>query len=200
MARLEAPRASKSRDRVLSNGELRKVWAQAQALGYPYGTIVQLLILTGQRTGEVAALQWDWIDESGIALPAWLTKNGRASRIPYGTVTRSILDTVPRKAPLLFPARGYIDRPFKGFGVRKIELDKCGVENFTHHDLRRTYATNLAALGTPIHVLEKLLNHSAGAVRGVAAIYNRHAYWDEMCNAVTLWENQIASLLKSAIL
>jgi integrase len=196
MARLEAPRASVSRDRVLSNGELSRVWAQAQALGYPYGTIVQLLILTG----EVAALQWDWIDESGIALPASLTKNGRASRIPYSTLTHSIIATVPRKAPLLFPARGYLDRPFKGFGVRKIELDKCGVENFTHHDLRRTYATNMAALGTPIHVLEKLLNHSAGAVRGVAAIYNRHTYWDEMCTAVTLWENHCASLLKPATL
>lgn len=200
MARLEAPRPAKSRDRVLSDDELSKVWAQAEALGYPYGVIVQLLIVTGQRTGEVAALQWGWIDDSSITLPAWLTKNGRASRIPYGPVTRAIIDTVPRKGPLLFPARGYTDRPFKGFGVRKIELDKCGVENFTHHDLRRTYATNLAALGTPIHVLEKLLNHSAGAVRGVAAIYNRHAYWEEMCTAVTLLENRIASLIKPATL
>jgi integrase len=193
IARLEPPKLGRPRDRVLSDEELAKVWARAQAIGHPYGTIVQLLILTGQRTGEVAALQWDWIDETSISLPAWLTKNSRPNRIPYGPVTKSVLDAIQRTGVLLFPARGYTDRAFKGFGVRKIELDKCGVENFTHHDLRRTYATNLAALGTPIHVLEKLLNHSAGAIRGVAAIYNRHAYWDEMRHAVILWEKHIAS-------
>jgi hypothetical protein len=62
--------------------------------------------------------------------------------------------------------------------------------------LRRTFATNLAALGTPIHVTEKLLNHISGTVSGVAAIYNRHAYMDEMRAAIASWERRLDDILK----
>lgn len=61
--------------------------------------------------------------------------------------------------------------------------------------LRRTFATNLAALGTPIHVTEKLLNHVSGSVSGVAAIYNRHAYIDEMRAAIINWEKRVAEIV-----
>lgn len=61
--------------------------------------------------------------------------------------------------------------------------------------LRRTFATNLAALGTPIHVTEKLLNHVSGSVSGVAAIYNRHAYMDEMRAAIINWEKRVAEIV-----
>ena len=73
-------------------------------------------------------------------------------------------------------------------------LDACGIDSFTLHDLRRTYTTSMAALGTPIHVLEKLLNHSAGTIRGVAAIYNRHSYFEEMKVAVALYEEKMQAL------
>ncbi len=192
---MTAPAKDVARDRVLSDDELKKVWDRAKEIGYPYGAIVQLLILTGQRTGEIAALRWDWIDGDTITIPAAVAKNGRESRIPYGLLTKSILESVPKFGPLLFPARGHTDKPFQGFGVRKIALDKCGVANFTHHDLRRTYATNMAALGAPIHVVEKLLNHTSGAIRGVAAIYNRHAYVGEMKIAVAAYEEKLQSLL-----
>jgi integrase len=57
---------ARSRSRVLSNDELRLVWQRAEEVGYPYGTIVQLLILTGQRRGEIAALRASWIDDESI--------------------------------------------------------------------------------------------------------------------------------------
>ena len=66
---------------------------------------------------------------------------------------------------------------------------------WTIHDLRRTFTTNLAALGTPIHVTEKLLNHVTGTVSGVAAVYNRHSYMDEMRKAVQQWETRLAEIL-----
>ena len=61
--------------------------------------------------------------------------------------------------------------------------------------MRRTFATNLAALGTPIHVTEKLLNHVSGTVSGVAAVYNRHAYMDEMRAAIDAWEKRLSVIL-----
>jgi len=181
--------------RIKTQTVLPSAETAAMLFGYPYGTICQLLILTDQRTGEIAALHWDWIDGDTITIHAAVAKNGRESRIPYGLLTKSILETVPKFGPLLFPARGHTEKPFQSFGVRKIALDKCGVENFTHHDLRRTYATNMAALGTPIHVVEKLLNHSSGAIRGVTAIYNRHAYVEEMKIAGAAYEEKSQSLL-----
>ena len=86
-----------------------------------------------------------------------------------------------------------------GWSNLKTKFDKSveGVAPWTLHDLRRTFATNLAALGTPIHVTEKLLNHVSGTVSGVAAIYNRHAYMDEMRAAVANWEMRLATLLNS---
>ena len=120
----------KSRDRVLNDDELARVWRAAQAIGYPYGTIVQLLILVGQRSGETAALQWDWIVDDTITIPASVTKNARATTFPIGPMTQALIRTIPRLGPLLFPARGYIDRPFRGFGVSKIALDTCGVKKF----------------------------------------------------------------------
>lgn len=66
---------------------------------------------------------------------------------------------------------------------------------WTLHDLRRTFATNLAALQTPVHVTEKLLNHVSETVSDVAAIYNRHTYMDEMREAVTAYENYLQKLL-----
>ena len=189
----------KSRDRVLDDGELRRVWRQAEILGYPYGTIVRLLILTGQRSGETAALRWDWIGKDTITIPASVTKNGSATTFPLGSMMKRLIDATPNTGPLLFPARGHRSKPFVGFGVSKLALDRCGVENFTHHDLRRTFATNLAALGTPIHVTEKLLNHISGTVSGVAAIYNRHAYMNEMRAAIDAWEARLTTILKDNV-
>ena len=185
----------KSRERTLNHLELKAVWKKAEEIGYPYGTIVRLLILTGQRAGEITALRREWISATHIAIPGEFTKNARPSTIPLGALAKALIDDCPDKTELLFPARGHTNKPFQGLQSRKVVLDQCGVKNFTHHDLRRTFATNLAALGTPIHVTEKLLNHVSGTVSGVAAIYNRHSYMEEMRVAVDVWEKRLAAIL-----
>jgi integrase len=86
----------KSRDRVLSDEELVRVWHRAEELGWPYGTIVQLLILTGQRLGEISSLRWEWIGEDTVTFPASITKNARASTIPLGSMALAIINGVPR--------------------------------------------------------------------------------------------------------
>ncbi len=185
----------KSRDRVLTDDELRKVWKRAEELGHPYGTIVQLLILTGQRSGEIAALQWEWVADETISIPASVTKNARATTIPLGQLARQIIAGVPRLGALLFPARGYTDKPFTGFGVRKLALDTCGVKGFTHHDLRRTFATNMAKLGVRLEVTEKLLNHVSGSLGGIVGVYQRHDFQVEMREAVEKWESHLLTVL-----
>ena len=122
--------------------------------------------------------------------------------MPYGEVVATTLDSIPRLGSCVFPARGNSDRAFSGWSKSKVAFDNLikgkhevsPVGHWTLHDLRRTFTTNLAALGTQIHVTEKLLNHVTGTVSGVAAIYNRHAYMDEMREALLTWEERLATI------
>ncbi len=174
-----------SRSRVLSDAELKMVWQRAEEFGYPYGQIVQLLILTGQRRGEIAALRKSWIEDDLIVFPVGFTKNKREHRLPLGPKARAIIDALPGDTDMLFPARGTTDSPFNGWSKYKRAFDEpLQIAPYTLHDLRRTFASKLAELGTPIHVTERLLNHVSGTVSGVAAVYNRYEYLTEMQSAV----------------
>ena len=192
-----------ARSRILSDQELKLVWQRAVAVGYPYGTIVQLLILTGQRRGEVVGLRRSWIEGDLIVYPAGFTKNKRAHSLPIGEMTKRIMariDTHDRSgdepADLLFPSRYKDDRPFNGWPKAKRQFDEpLQIAPYTLHDLRRTYSSNLARLGVPIHVTEKLLNHVSGTVSGVAAVYNRHTYLPEMREAVKQYERNVATTI-----
>ena len=62
--------------------------------------------------------------------------------------------------------------------------------------MRRTFATNLAALNVPIHVTEKLLNHVSGTLGGIAGVYNRHSYWTEQVEAIQLWEKRLQEIAR----
>lgn len=184
------------RVRVLSDGEMRTIWQRADEIEYPYGRIIQLLMLTGQRRGEVAALRRNWIDGRFITLPASITKNKREHTFPIGPATASIIRDIPSKTDLLFPARGNEKSPFNGWSKSKRSIDSSiEIEPWTLHDLRRTYSSKMAELGVPIHVTEKLLNHVSGTVSGIAAVYNRYSYLDEMQKAVSKFENKIASII-----
>ena len=175
---LQLPSRLVARSRVLSDEELALVLKGATS--YPFGMIVQLLILTGQRRREIGGLRWDYIDEKGrtITLPASLTKNKRQHTFPYGNMCAEVLSGIPKVDEVyLFPARGNPEHSYSGWSKGKAALDGlCPIAPWTLHDLRRTVATNLAALTVPPHVTERLLNHVSGTVSGVAAIYNRHAY------------------------
>jgi hypothetical protein len=70
-----------------------------------------------------------------------------------------------------------------------------GPDPWILHDLRRTAATGMARMNTQPHVVDKILNHVAGGVRGVARIYNRHAYFDERRSALDAWANRIDALV-----
>jgi integrase len=190
------PYPSVSRERVLSHDELRAVWNAAQDIGYRYGTIVQLLMLTGQRRGETSKLKWDYINGDQVTYPSDIVKNKRTHTIPLGPMGVEIVNSIPRLGPMLFPAVGHDDRPFAAWSTafnRLEALSRCA--NFTLHDLRRTFATELASLGVAIHVIEKLLNHATGQISGVTAIYNRFSYAKEMREAIDLWEAHLAAIL-----
>ena len=183
-----------SRSRILSDNELQAVWHRAEEFGYPYGRIVQLLLLTGQRRGEIAGLRWDWIKDDTIVVPQGFAKNKREHHIPIGPLTMQIIEKTPRLSSLLFPSRFSDEKTFSGWSKSKRNFDEpIDVPAYTLHDLRRTYSSNMARLGVPIHVTERLLNHTSGTVSGIAAVYNRYTYSDEMRDAVDLHEDFVVT-------
>jgi integrase len=195
---LKARGRAVSRDRVLMDEELRKVLLHARSEPSTFHSIVQLLICTGQRRNEIASLRAEWIDFKNrtITLPATITKNKRQHTFPFGPLAETVLKA-GRPKGLLFPARGKDDTVVNGWSKLKPAFDnECPLDPWTLHDLRRTCATNLAALGVPVHVTEKLLNHVSGTTGGIVAVYQRHAYIDEMREAIKAWENHLTALTK----
>jgi len=195
MEGMEKPTKYHPRERTLTDDELRAVWRAAQEYGYPFGTIVQLLILTGQRRSEIGKLKWSYLGKDNVTLPPEIVKNNRAHTFPLGTTAAHILEHAPRLGDFVFMAR-WNDKPCNGWQSCTFTLmKKCRTSHWTLHDLRRTFATNLAALGVAPHIVERLLNHTGGTISGVAAIYNRHAYMAEMLEAIQKWEKHLAALV-----
>lgn len=196
---LQPPNAWRSRDRVLSANELCAVWHAADGT---YGSIIKLLILTGQRRGEIASLKSEWIDleERIITLPSTITKNKSQHSFPFGQMVAHLL---PELDGYLFPAeRAHVrSKPtscFNHWGGAKVALDRSsGVTGWTLHDLRRTFATNLAELGVDPHIIEALLNHKSGVISGVAATYNRARYMQPMRDAIDKWERELQRVLSA---
>jgi len=196
-----------SRDRVLSEAELRTIW---QAVGEDhFGLIVRLLMLTGQRRDEIAELRWSEVDfdKALIVLPPARVKNNTKHELPLSPQALAILRKLNGAAatfvhnPKLNPnpklngnGNGNDARVFDklGWTARKGRLDTAvGLPHWTLHDIRRSVATGLAELGVLPHVIECCLNHIAGFRGGVAGIYNRNRYLPEMKQALELWANKV---------
>lgn len=208
MENMETPSNGVSRERVLSTDELKAVWKATETPYTHFSAIVRLLILTGQRRGEISRLEWNWInqDERIICIPSTATKNGRQHAFPYGDMVQAILNQTPRYGasvashPYVFPAarqRNDKTTVFNGFSKGKATLDKkSGITGYTLHDIRRSYSSIMASLGVPQVVVEKLLNHvSGGTLSPIASVYNRHAYMNEMRDAVLRYEVYLTTLI-----
>jgi integrase len=182
-----------ARDRTLSRDELQKVLFRALKQPSIFSRIVRMCIYTGQRRGEVAQMRREWFAEDTCTIPAHISKNGRAHTFPITTLTRQVLAELPEQGAL-FPSRTEATC-FSGWSKAKKAFDKdIGVDPYTLHDLRRTFASLLAELRTPPHVVEKLLNHVSGTISGVSAVYNRYTYAAEMKEALERYDSFLRSL------
>jgi integrase len=164
------------RSRVLTSRELKAIWNYEDP---PFSNILKLCILTGQRRGELTAIQSEWITDV-ITFPATVTKNKHEHVLPYGNLTKQYLKPYS----------------FNGWSKSKKRLDDAiNIPSWTIHDLRRTMATIHAEIGTPVHVTERLLNHVSGTHGGIVGIYQRHTYLPEMIKAVETYEAHIAKII-----
>jgi integrase len=189
---------NKARDRVLTNSELTGIW---RALGEDhYSSIVRLLILTGQRRDEIAALRWSEVNTAKrlICFEGARTKNSLPHDVPLSDATLAIIEAQPIRAGrehVFGEGKG----GFQGFSKCKATLDaKLGaaVPPWRLHDLRRSAATGMAELGVLPHVVEAVLNHISGHKKGVAGTYNRAVYANEKRIALDMWGQHVMRLVE----
>jgi integrase len=202
-AGIKAPGAETVRERVLSEDELREVWRAADAAPYPFGPFFKLLILTAQRRDEVASMRWSEIDETRAlwVIPGERAKNRRTHEVPLSRPAIDILCSTPRLdgSDLVFTTSGRA--AISGFSKAKARLDRASRIGLTDrdewrvHDIRRSVTTFMAEMGVPPHVVDKLLNHVSGSIRGVAAVYNRHGYTDERRRALDAWAQRLVAIV-----
>ena len=203
VVRIPKPGKETDRDRCLTDDEVRAIWMAAEAVGWPFGPCVKLLILTAQRRDEVAHMRWSEIDlEAGMwTLPRERAKNGKAHEVPLSPMAVDVLRSLPRPdgVDLVFTTNGRT--PISGFSQIKKRIDalsKVGLTDadaWVFHDFRRTVTTNLAKMGIPPQVADKVLNHVQGTIKGVAAVYNRHGYLDERRAALDAWANRLDQII-----
>ncbi len=190
-----------ARDRVLSDSELALVLKATAGLAYPTAPYIRFLLLTGCRRQEAAGAVWSEFDGDTWLLPAARVKNASEHALPLPKAVLDLLATLPRFSgcDFLFTTGR---RPLGGLSRRKAELDAritelnggAPIAPFTWHDLRRSVASGLAALGIAPHIIEGILNHRSGVISGIARIYNRHDFRAEKAHALELWAAHLDGL------
>ena len=194
---ISAPYREVSRDRVLTDQELAAIILSARRMSPPYGRIVEFLALTGQRREEVAQLKWDELDEKTRTwtIPGSRTKNKKAHIVHLSEPAWKVIEACSGQPYVFGTATG---KRFQQFGRGKRAIDKlCGVAGWRLHDLRRTIVSGMARLGIPPHVADKILNHQAGTISGVAAVYQRHDFLVERKEALDRWGAHVERILRT---
>lgn len=206
---VKPPVPENQRDRVLTDAEIRLFWRACDDAGQPFGPFGKLLLLTGQRRGEVGEMTEAELAGDTWHLSADRTKNKRPHDVPLSKAARAVLAGVERiksKPGYIFTTTG--DTPVSGFSrahsiiaAKMIEIasedagEPVEIPRWTWHDLRRTMATGLARLGVPVRITEAAINHVSGTGGGIVAVYQRHDYADEKREAMELWGEAVADIL-----
>jgi integrase len=196
---------NKARDRYLSVEEIKAFWAACDQLGWPFGPIGKLLLLTGQRAGEVAGMRRSELHEAGRwTLPEHRTKNGKRHLVFLSPQAQEIIDGLPHlDGDLVFSISGKV--PVSAFGVAKQMADKFMAEMLAQqgrtllpwvwHDLRRTVVTGMSENGVAPHIVEATVNHISGARGGIAGVYNHASYASDRRAALESWGRYIDGVI-----
>ena len=214
MMGLPCPKPVEARDRVISDEEIRAFWQAATELGWPFENVFKVLLLTGQRREEVAGMRWREVDlDAGQwTIAKERCKNGKAHTVDLHPEAVALLDPIgddaaPRPMPggegdgdFVFSTTGRT--PVSGFSKAKARIDVRmqsilgdKFQPWRTHDLRRTAASGMAALGFQPHIIERVLNHVSGAQGGLVGVYQRFDYREERKRAIMAWGLRVAELV-----
>jgi len=194
------PEASKARERVLTNAEIKAFWqaTDGKEIRPQFGVVLKLLLLTGCRLNEIAALRWEELGADGtqINLPGTRTKNHRPHVVPLAPLAQTIIAAVPKidSCAYVFTTNG--KAPVAIGSKIKNRLDtEMKIPAWRIHDLRRTAVTGMAELGIRPDVIELCVNHVSGTRGGIAGVYNRSELLPERRLALERWAVQVQGIV-----
>ena len=202
-----ARQGEKSRDRYLTPSEIRLIWSSATKLGYPAGTLIQLLLLTGQRRSEVAGMRMgpigfgprEGLAHSPLANQSW----PRALRTSFGLAIH-LIQSAPKLGDYVLSTGG--ETPISGFSKWKKRLDEevaasvadlstiPPLPSWRLHDLRRTVATHMEELGIP-HTWSDPSSMMTRRQTREVTLYTRGNLLYERRKALTTWARFLTYVL-----
>lgn len=199
-----APDVKKAR--TLSEEEIRLFWKTLDSgrISEPMRRGLRTILVTAQRPGEVFGMLGEEVSGPWWTIPAGRSKNGREHRVWLTGTAQALIGN--RDQGIIFPGRDREGREVLMQGdaparaVRRLrtpqgknKVVRMKVPAFTPHDLRRTAATHIGALGYGDDQIGRLLNHTPQTVTG---IYNRHRYDDLVREMLQAWEARLLEILQ----
>ncbi len=193
-----------ARDRCLTDMELKALLVNPKdATRFErLAHVIVILLLTGQRRGELALARWSDIhfEDKTWRIPDANSKTGKGHTVPlspWAVQEFEELQRFARHSPYVLPNEANdeaADPKLLTRGVARCQarMKKLGIAPFTLHDLRRTCRTGLARLKIAPHIAERVLNHAQDKIPGT---YDTHDYLEEKRDALLKWSNHVTSLL-----
>lgn len=203
---MKQPNQEHSRERVLSDCEIYTLWHNLPNanMSDDIQNALKLILITGQRPGEVIGMHSREIDSRWWTIPAERSKNRQAHRV---YLTEMAMEIIGDKTGYIFESTSNPGNPFE---VRTMTAsikrnlphtaystipDQLKIPHFIPHDLRRTVATKLAEIGIPGDIIDRVQNHVSKQKAGVGHIYNRYSYDKEKQSALEAWAKILASTI-----
>lgn len=210
--------AETTRDRVLTSKEIRRLWEVLEMAQHPPRVTdteapippipatlargLQLILVTGQRPGEVFGMKWEHVSEDRAwwDMPRSLTKNGNPHRVPLTKTAQDILKEAKTAAPkgdaTIYVFAGHMNASVTDRAKKcAAALSNWGPLGFAfhRHDLRRTASTGMAAEGVLTETIARVMNHVIGS--SSTRVYNRFSYDPEKRIALEAWERRLLRIL-----
>lgn len=207
---IKSPSPENQRDRVLSEAEIKSFWEKLDGTDMHKNTrnAYKLMLLTGQRIGEVLSSRWQDmdLDNGWWVIPAEKAKNKLQHRVPLSPMAMDVIKDIKQYAPknddkekaaasdYLFPSprKGqHIDVTATAHALKRNQA-KIGIATFKPHDLRRTAASHMTGMGISRLVVSKILNHVESHI---TAVYDRYSYDAEKETALNAWGEKVAVMI-----
>lgn len=201
--RVKLPAPETPRERVLAEKEIKAFWAKIERARMDPATrlALKLILVTGQRPGEVAGMEWSEIDDRWWTIPNERTKNRLVHRVPLSPLALALIaaaKTFAGRSGYVFPSPRNTDAFITEQSLARAvgnNREAFGIEHFTPHDLRRTCGTMLGKIGASRFIQDRLLNHKD---RSMGGVYDRHSYDKEKRQALNAWAKKLERLTGAA--
>ena len=195
------------RELVMTSEQVKDFWQRLDSIFENAAIAIKLLLLTGQRLGEVIGAEWNELVLDGISpewtIPSLRTKNGLKHIVP---LTPAIVDffhearklVKNENSPFVFPSR--LEKPQALDGKRvsrqcKSIFRRIGVGDMRLHDLRHQVATGMAQCGVPLDIRQMVQNQITGRRQSIGSVYDQHDYGSEKRRALELWERRLLAII-----